>query len=223
LRGTDLRGANLAKANLYTALLEHSNLEGAKLAGANLISAQLEGARLAGADLEGARFGQTSIGGVDLSGALNADLATHFRPSSVSSESLRLTAIGLAAHPEPTRRAVFRFLANSGVHEDLLSVVRSWVGQPIEFHSVFLSHSSLDKAFARQLYSDLRNVGVNCWFDEKQILPGDSILDLVDHGIKIWDKLLLVCSRNSLSRRTGWWVEQEIERLRLPPEGRLLH
>ena len=107
---------------------------------------------------------------------------------------------------------VFRFLANSGVDEELLSVVRAWVGKPIEFHSVFLSHSSLDKAFARRLYSDLRNVGVNCWFDEKQILPGDSILDLVDHGIKVWDKLLLVCSRNSLSRTTGWWVEQEVER-----------
>ena len=53
---------------------------------------------------------------------------------------------------------------------------------------------------------------MNCWFDEKQIFPGDTILDLVDRGIKIWDKLLLVCSENSLSRRTGWWVEQEIER-----------
>lgn len=212
LRGSDLRSANLAGANLYTTLLEDSNLEGANLTGANLISAEMQGVRLAGADLEGARFGQTSIGGVDLSAALNLDLATHFRPSAVSSDSLRLTASGLATRPEPTRREVFRFLSNSGVDEELLSVVRSWIGKPIEFHSVFLSHSSLDKAFARRLYSDLRNVGVNCWFDEKEILPGDSILDMVDHGIKVWEKLLLVCSRNSLSTRTGWWVEQELER-----------
>ncbi len=34
----------------------------------------------------------------------------------------------------------------------------------------------------------------------------------MDRGIKLWDRLLLVCSRNSLSPTTGWWVEQELER-----------
>ena len=38
------------------------------------------------------------------------------------------------------------------------------------------------------------------------------LLDLVDQGIKVWDKLVLVCSKNSLSTKTGWWVEQEVER-----------
>jgi hypothetical protein len=61
----------------------------------------------------------------------------------------------------------------------------------------------LDKEFARRLYAGLRTVGVNCWFDEKEIVPGDNILKLVDQGIKVWDKLLLVCSRNSLSSKTG--------------------
>lgn len=75
-----------------------------------------------------------------------------------------------------------------------------------------LSHSSLDKDFARKLYADLRSIGVDCWFDEKQILPGDNILAFVDHGIRIWDKLILVGSEGSLSVRSGWWVEQEIER-----------
>jgi hypothetical protein len=64
----------------------------------------------------------------------------------------------------------------------------------------------------RKLYADLRSVGIDCWFDEKQILPGDNILDFVDQGIRIWDKLILVCSEGSLSLRSGWWVEQEIER-----------
>jgi hypothetical protein len=167
---------------------------------------------LKNADFDGARFGQTAIGGVDLSEAVNLDLATHYRPSSLSSETLRLTAAGLNKQDAFARLAVLRFLADSGVDEELLAVVRTWIGKPIEFHSVFLSHSSLDKVFARRLYSDLRDVGVNCWFDEKQILPGDSILDLVDQGIKVWDKLVLVCSKNSLSTKTGWWVEQEVER-----------
>jgi len=149
---------------------------------------------------------------VDLSGAINLDQAVHYRPSSISSSTLRLTAVGLANLPEAARRSVFTFLSNSGVDEELLATVRTWIGKPIEFYSVFLSHSSLDKVFARRLYSDLRIAGVNCWFDEKQILAGDNILDFVDHGIKIWDKLILVCSEGSLALRTGWWIEQEIER-----------
>ena len=114
--------------------------------------------------------------------------------------------------PEYASRSVFRFLANSGIDEELLLTVHSWIGKPIEFYSSFLSHSSLDKVFARKLYADLRAVGIECWFDEKQIVPGDNILDFVDQGIRIWDKLILVCSEGSLSLRSGWWVEQEIER-----------
>jgi len=212
LRGTDLTGANLSGANLYTALLEDCNLENASLREANLVSAELQGVSVTGADFAGARFGMTSLGDVDLSGAINLELAVHYRPSSISSQTLRLTAAGLAKLPESVRGPVFRFLSNSGIDEELLSTVRSWIGKPIEFYSVFVSHSSKDKIFARKLYADLRSVGVDCWFDEKQILPGDNILDFVDQGIRIWDKLILVCSESSLSTRTGWWVEQEIER-----------
>jgi hypothetical protein len=189
-----------------------ANLRDADLREANLISAELQDVQVAGTDFEGARFGQTAIGNVDLSGANNLDLAVHFRPSSVSSQTLHLTAAGLAGMPESARRPVFRFLTNSGVDEELLVTVHSWIGKPIEFYSSFLSHSSLDKVFARKLYADLRSVGIDCWFDEKQILPGDNILDFVDQGIRIWDKLILVCSEGSLSLRSGWWVEQEIER-----------
>jgi hypothetical protein len=55
-------------------------------------------------------------------------------------------------------------------------------------------------------------LGINCWYDEHNILPGDLILEAVDRGIKSWDKLIFVASKNSLSAQTGWWVEQELER-----------
>jgi len=113
---------------------------------------------------------------------------------------------------EPERSDILRFFASAGVDEQVLSVVHSWIGKPIEFFSAFISHSSLDKAFARRLYDDLRALGVKCWFDEKQILPGDDILTEIDRGVRLWDRLILVCSANSLSPRTGWWVEQELER-----------
>lgn len=212
LRGTDLSNARLKGANLYTALLESANLSRADLGFSNLQSAELTEVVVDGTNFAGARFGRTAIGGVDLSGAVGLDEAIHTRPSPIGSDTLRLTAAGLGTLPEYSRQSVMRFLRNAGLDDGMLAVFRSWIGSPIEFYSVFLSHSSLDKDFARKLYSDLRALGVNCWFDEKQILPGDNILESVDKGIKIGERFILVCSQNSLSPKTGWWVEQELER-----------
>src|SRR5450759_4858284 len=41
------------------------------------------------------------------------------------------------------------------------------------------------------------------------MLPGDDIYEQVDRGIRLWDKVLLCCSRRSL---TSWWVDDEIDR-----------
>ena len=66
-----------------------------------------------------------------------------------------------------------------------------------------------DKLFARRLHDALQGRGVRCWLDEKQLLPGDDIYEQVDRGIRLWDKVLLCCSRHSL---TSWWVDDEIDR-----------
>jgi hypothetical protein len=42
------------------------------------------------------------------------------------------------------------------------------------------------------------------------MLPGDNIYDQIDRGIRIWDKVLLCCSRQSLAE--SWWVNSEIDR-----------
>jgi hypothetical protein len=59
------------------------------------------------------------------------------------------------------------------------------------------------------LFDNLQGRGVRCWLDEKQMLPGDDIYEQVDRGIRIWDKVLLCCSKRSLS---SWWVDSEINR-----------
>ena len=51
--------------------------------------------------------------------------------------------------------------------------------------------------------------GVRCWLDEKQLRPGDDIHEEIDRGIRLWDKVLLCCSKDSL---TSWWVDNEISK-----------
>ena len=65
-----------------------------------------------------------------------------------------------------------------------------------------------DKLFARRLYEGLQAAGIRCWLDEHQMLPGDDIYEVVDRGIRLWDKVLLCCSEASLS---SWWVDNEID------------
>jgi TIR domain len=70
------------------------------------------------------------------------------------------------------------------------------------------SYSHADKSFARRLYNELQGHGIRCWLDEHQMLPGDDMYERIDHGIRLWDKILLCCSKDSL---TSWWVDNEID------------
>ena len=83
------------------------------------------------------------------------------------------------------------------------------IANPIEFYSCFISYSHRDKDFARAIYDSLQGRGIRCWMDERALLPGDDIYDKVNEGIRLWDKILLCCSEDSL---TSWWVEDEIDK-----------
>ena len=76
----------------------------------------------------------------------------------------------------------------------------SWLlNQAIEFYSCFISYSHAEKPFAYRLHDTLQSRGIRCWLDEHQVLPGDDIYDQVDRGIRLWDKVLLCCSKESLT------------------------
>lgn len=75
-------------------------------------------------------------------------------------------------------------------------------------YSVFISYSRADQKFARKLHASLKTAGVEAWLDEHQVLPGDDLYEEIARGVDQWDKLLLCCSRNSL---TSWWVDNEID------------
>lgn len=71
---------------------------------------------------------------------------------------------------------------------------------------VFISHSSKDKEFVRQLSADLKEVGHTPWLDEWEIQVGDCIVRAVNDGLIRADFVVLVLSPHSVE---SGWVERE--------------
>jgi uncharacterized protein YjbI with pentapeptide repeats len=199
LRRANLRGAYLSMARLIEADLSEADLTGADLSEADLERAIFVRTHLQGTNLSGAIVNWTQFGGVDLSEALGLDQVRHRSRSTIGIDTIYRSKGNI---PEV-------FLRGSGVPEDFFAFLSTLRGKPIEFYSCFISYSHADKSFARRIHDGLQAMGIRCWLDEKQMLPGDDIYEQVDRGIRLWDKVLLCCSRDSLR---SWWVDDEITR-----------
>ncbi len=192
LTGADLRNANFGSANLTGANLTDANLGSANLSGANLNRANLTGANFHSAFLGGTVFGDN-----DLADSKELEMCSHSGPSTLDFRTLQQSG------PLPPK-----FLRGCGLPENLIEYLPSLLNRDIEFYSCFISYGHADKPFARHLHDWLQGRGIRCWLAEHQLLPGDDIHERIQHGIKLWDKVLLCCSKASL---TSWWVDNEIE------------
>jgi hypothetical protein len=217
LGGVNLTGANLTGANLNWAILAgadlfEADLSGTDLTGVNVVGALLTRANLTRADLSGANLRCADLSEADLTWAVlyetnfaNVNLASvnglnncrHLGPSTIDHRTLQLSG-----------SLPLSFLRGVGLPDNLINYLPSLLNQTIQFYSVFISYSHADKSFAQRLYNELQGHGIRCWLDEHQMLPGDDIFDRIDHGIRLWDKILLCCSETSLERSP--WVDREI-------------
>lgn len=214
---TNLSGANLLRANLIGANLTEANLFRANLSAADLTEAYLVRANLSGAHLYVANFVRTNLSGADLSGA-NLSKSTLYETVLSDIDISRTEGLNDCNHSGPSTldfRTLEKsgplplvFLRGCGLPENLIEYLPSLLNRAIEFYSCFISYGHADKVFARRLHDQLQGRGIRCWLDEHQMLPGDDIYDRIQHGIKLWDKVLLCCSEASL---TSWWVDNEID------------
>lgn len=71
----------------------------------------------------------------------------------------------------------------------------------------FISHNAADKETARLLASLLVNRGIDVWFDEWKLRPGDSITGGIETGIGECDTFVIVWSASAKASR---WVSTEL-------------
>ncbi len=198
LLNANLSGANLSGANLSRADLSRANLSGADLSGADLAGANLTSADLFNTDLTDAEIGYTVFGFVDLSTCIGLETVEVRKTCTIDFQTLRTS-----------KNIPKSFLLKIGLPELYINYLPDFYhDEGIRLYPVFLSHSWENKIFARNLYEALIAKSVNVFFDEKKMKPGDNIFDSISRGIDLYDKTILLCSKESLE---SWWVDQEIE------------
>jgi hypothetical protein len=75
----------------------------------------------------------------------------------------------------------------------------------------FISYSTKDQDFADRLYAELQAKGVRCWFAPHDIKGDRKIHEQIDEAIRVYDRLLVILSQDSMSSE---WVKTEIAHAR---------
>lgn len=199
LREADLRGANLSGAGLSSVDFFQANLSRALLREADLFYANLSGANLSGTTIDHAVMGGTILNDIDLGEVQGLDSVRHQGPSD----------IGIGTIYKSRGKIPEVFLRGCGVPDNFIEYITALVGKSFDFHSCFISHSSKDKRFCDRLYTDLQENGVRTWYFPEDATWGKSVWGEIDESIRIYDKLVVICSKNSLQSVP---VRREIER-----------
>ena len=213
----NLGGADLTGTKLTGAYLGGADLTGGDLTGTDLASANLRGANLTKADLSDVILDETVFGDTKLTAVRGLETCNHYGPSTLDHRTIArsgplplafLRGCGLNDWEIEATKLYDQRLTSSQATDILYRIHHLRTDPLIQFHSCFISYASKDHAFAERLYADLQNKGVRCWFAPEDLKIGDRIRPRIDETIRLYDKLLLVLSKTSV---TSQWVEQEVE------------
>ena len=88
---------------------------------------------------------------------------------------------------------------------------------------IFISYSRLDLSAASELYAGLKEWGLDVWFDEESLLPGQDWEVEIKKAIEESDFVALLLSNNSVARR-GYFhkeVKKALDVLQMMPFGHI--
>lgn len=73
---------------------------------------------------------------------------------------------------------------------------------------VYFAHASEDKYIAKPIVDQLLASGIDVWFDEWEILSGDSLRRKIDEGLGDCTHFVVLLTETSINKR---WVQEEID------------
>jgi hypothetical protein len=77
----------------------------------------------------------------------------------------------------------------------LITFHRSLTGAALDFYSCFIYTTEADDAFSLRIYNDLQGEGVRCWRWKEDAKWGGTLMREVDEGARVYDKLVVICSK----------------------------
>jgi len=197
LIGTDFTRADLRKTDFTGASLNSAIFNFADLTAASFGNAALTEANFLNTKLRGARLGATYLTDLDVAAFCDAPNVKHFSPSFIDSRTVMKSYM----HPK-----LKLFLIDCGVPqifaEYMIDCARA-LGEPLMkslMQSTFISYGGPDETFARKVYGALRAHNVVTFFFPEAARVGERINNEVFRRIQEHDRVLLVCSRESLNR-----------------------
>lgn len=171
---------------------------------AHLVEAILSLANLTGANLKRAVLGSTILTDIDLSQTKELESVRHPGPSPLGIDTLYRSK----------GRIPDEFLRGAGVPENviehLLPIIRVG-GEPIQYHSCFISYAHADEDFAKRLHARMRQEKLRVWFAPEDMKGGKKLHEQIFEAIQVHDRLLLVLSDHSMKSE---WVMNEIRKAR---------
>jgi hypothetical protein len=198
LIGADFTGANLAGADFTGASLIRATLEDADLSASNLGNASLAEASVQGARLRAVMLSGTYLDNMDLRPFCDEKELRHHSPSYIDARAVMRSY----THP-----GLKQFLVDCGVPqlfaEYMIDCAKS-LEEPLLrglMQRTFISYGAPDEAFARRLYDALRQHGVVAYFFPETARVGERISNELFRQIQENDRVLLICSENSLNRQ----------------------
>ena len=207
LTGAKLGGANFSAANLGGANFSRADLTWADLTNADLVLTNLFRADLSQTQIGKSRFWHVSLSDLDLSTTIGLGSAVHGSPSSVGVDTLIRTLRGSGGRFTEEQLVFFE---GAGVPHTLLESLPGILkAEPVQFYSCFIGYSTDDEAFADQLNHDLNKASIQTWKWNLDALAGRDLRDNIDRALTNYDKMILICSINSL---TSGPVDREIEK-----------
>src|SRR5882724_9968489 len=182
LQGANFADADLSGANFRRAILQDVDFSNANLTKANFYQANLSGAKFIGANLfstnfREAKMGQTVFANLDMETCIGLETVHHESASSIGVECLYRSGNNLP----------LKFIEGAGFPKIILSYLPELVqaGAPIQFHSCFISYSHADEAFARRLWSSLRNERIRVWYAPEEVQGGRKLFEQIDRAIHL--------------------------------------
>jgi len=103
---------------------------------------------------------------------------------------------------------ISRFLSRCGLPPEAYLLYQE-ISSSSKHDSVFISYSSNDEIFARELHTELQKQGIDVWFAPHDMEGGKKIIDQVTNAINEKNRVILILSEHSM--KSGW-VSTEIRK-----------